>query len=101
MSDDDEDFFKIKQPRTMQYSEIDSIDSAVTALDKFAIAATHDNADDDSGSVDDDAVVKNENWWDMEDESVKESIRNRFVTGDWVAAQKYNSEVERRAHDVN
>merc|ERR1712228_1051998 len=28
-------------------------------------------------------------------------IRNRFVTGDWVEAQKYASEVERRAHDVN
>ncbi len=37
--------------------------------------------------------------WD--DENVQKSIRNRFVTGNWIEAKKFQSEIEKRAHNIN
>jgi len=73
--DDEEEFFHIKQPRRQIISEIDDIDSSVIAFSN----------------------MKLDDW---KDETVCQSIRNRFVTGDWIAAKKFQSEVEKRAHNL-
>ena len=78
--DDDDEFFKIKEPETMDYNEIDDVDSAIYALNKFDIK--------------DDKQEK-------EQETEEILLRNRFVTGDWIQAKKFQSEVEKRAHNVN
>lgn len=92
--DDDDEFFKIHEPKTMQYNEIDDIDSTVSALSKFNIddianSNYMDDADDDDDNDDDLNIKENDR------------LRNRFVTGDWIEAQKFQSEVEKRAHNVN
>eukprot|EP01084_Bolivina_argentea_P147135 257465_1 len=82
-SDSDDEFFQIKKPMRMNYGEIDTIDSAVCVLNKLNINNNTNNK------------------WDMNDENIRESIRNKFVTGDWIEAKKFESEVEKRAHNVN
>ncbi|ETO25329.1 BMS1-like ribosome biogenesis protein [Reticulomyxa filosa] len=56
-----------------------------------------DESDNDNDSSDEEFFrVKKRTF-----KRVTESIRNRFVTGDWVAAKKFQSEVEKRAQNRN
>jgi len=72
--------------------------TTTTTNDEDEDVAANEVAVDDSEDEDTSNNDGTKKWWRIDDEAVRESIRNRFVTGDWIAAQKHAAEIERRAH---
>lgn len=93
--DSDEDFFRIQQTSKMKMSEIDSIDSSVIAYDLMNIKL---GPIENYKNINHEEIQKTE---EKDDVLMDERLSNRFVTGDWIAAQNFEREVRKRAMNVN